>query len=324
MIRPADYLDFVRDEYLAGFVRAGGAAVKFAVPLDGASPEEVRSALRRIAEAEGYVYARVDAAQVKLHMIDRLFFEVARQVDWDALARFETVRVLQSLRFALPSEPDALELESLARLNDYDANELRRDFNRGLQEDLFRDFQLTQEFRIAMIRLCQAQLDRSAAAQTTRADVLDWLRGDLRRISALKEALIFHRIGRHNARHMLFSLARWLTRAGRSGLVLDLDIRRCMEGRRSEVAEGLYYSKPAVMDAYEVLRQLIDATDELSASFVLVTCAPEFLSDPARGLDAYHALKLRIWDEVHDRRRANPLAALIRMSPDAATWGMPA
>jgi hypothetical protein len=320
MIRPADYLAFVRDEYLAGFVRAGGAAVKFAVPLDGASPAEVRSTLQQTAASEGYVYARVDAAEVKVHMIDRLFFEVARQVDWDVLARFEVVRLLHELRFQLPHDPAELDLESLARINEYDVNELRRDFNRRLQEDLFRDYQLAQEFRIAMIRLCQAQLDHSAPTQATRGDVIEWLRGELRRISILKEALIFQKIGRHNARHMLFSLARWLTRAGRSGLVLDLDIRRCLESRRTDVTEGLYYSKPAVMDAYEVLRQLIDATDELSACFVLVTCSPEFLTDPARGLDAYHALKLRIWDEVHDRRRANPLAALIRMSPDAPLW----
>jgi hypothetical protein len=324
MIRPADYLDFVRDEYLADFVRAGGAAVKFAVPLDGASPVELSALLQRAAESEGYVYAHVDAAEVKIHMIDRLFFAVARQVDWDALARFEVVRLLRDLRFELPPDPAELDLDTLARINEYDPNELRRDFNRRLQEDLFRDFQLAQEFRIAMIRLCQAQLDRSAPTQATRADIVDWLRGDLRRISILREALIFQKIGRHNARHMLFSLARWLTRAGRSGLVLDLDIRRCLESRRSEVADGLYYSKPAVMDAYEVLRQLIDATDELSACFVLVTCAHEFLTDPARGLDAYHALKLRIWDEVHDRRRANPLAALIRISPDAPAWTVPA
>ena len=40
------------------------------------------------------------------------------------------------------------------------------------------------------------------------AAVLDWLRGDLRQISALKSALIFRRVGRHNARHMLFA---WVT-----------------------------------------------------------------------------------------------------------------
>jgi hypothetical protein len=320
MIRPDDYLAFVRGEYLEGFIRAGGAAVKFAVLLDDAPAEELSGGLREAATAAGYAYARVDAAQVRVHMIDRVFHTVARQIDWDRLARFEVRRLLADLRFTLPDDPDELSLPAVARLNDYDEHELRRDLNRRLQEDVARDYELVHEFRIAMIRLCQAQAEPGAASQALRDDVVAWLTGELRRISALKQALIFQKIARHNARHMLFSLARWLTRTGQSGLVLDLDIRRCAEVRRPAAEEGIYYSKPAVMDTYEVLRQLIDATDELSACFTLVSCAPEFLTDPARGLEAYQALKLRIYDEVHDRRRVNPLSALIRISPAATAW----
>ncbi len=69
--------------------------------------------------------------------------------------------------------------------------------------------------------------------------------------------------------------------------------------------------------------ELVDATDELAACLVVVGCAPEFLSDDARGIEAYHALKLRIWDEVHDRRRTNPLAALVRLSAAAEPWQAP-
>jgi hypothetical protein len=37
------------------------------------------------------------------------------------------------------------------------------------------------------------------------------------------------------------------------------------------------------------------------------------VADDARGLPAYSALHLRIIDEVRDRRRANPFAALVRL-----------
>jgi hypothetical protein len=46
---------------------------------------------------------------------------------------------------------------------------------------------------------------------------------------------------------------------------------------------------------------------------VVVTAAPEFVTDPYRGIDAYQALKLRIIDEVRDRRRDNPYSSLIRL-----------
>lgn len=169
-----------------------------------------------------------------------------------------------------------------------------------------------------MTRLCQAELDRSDAATIERDNVLDWLRGELRLISALRSALIFQRIARHNARHMLESLPRWLVKTGKSGLVLDIDIGRCAVARRPSEPEGLYYSKATLLDAYEVLRQLVDSTDEFAFCFVFVVAAPQFLDiDPrGRGLGGYEALRLRVWDEVRDRRRPNPYSALVRLSAD--------
>ena len=96
--------------------------------------------------------------------------------------------------------------------------------------------------------------------------MLAWLRGELRTITALRPALIYSRIGRHNARSMLASAAALLAAQHRP-LVVYLDLARLAEARRppAQARTGLYYSKAAVLDAYEVLRQFIDATDELRA-----------------------------------------------------------
>jgi hypothetical protein len=171
-----------------------------------------------------------------------------------------------------------------------------------------------------MLRLCQAQIDASDAAAGARDAVLAWLRGELRLIGPVKAYGIFQRIARHNAGDMLLSLTRWLPRTGVSGLVLDLDLRRCALAKRPEDDGGVFYTKAAVLDVYELLRQLIDSTDVLSSCLVFVTTAPESLNDPKRGIEShYYALKLRIWNEVHDRRRTNPFAALVRVSRDAET-----
>ncbi len=61
------------------------------------------------------------------------------------------------------------------------------------------------------------------------------------------------------------------------------------------------------------MRQLVDNTDELSHCCVVAVAAPEFLSDSNRGVDAYQALKLRIYDEVRDRHRDNPYSSLVRL-----------
>jgi hypothetical protein len=174
---------------------------------------------------------------------------------------------------------------------------------------------MAQEFRIAMLRLCQAQLEPAEGQQAEAKAIREWLRGELRSITALKPALIFQRIARHNGRDMIVSLVHWLRMAGKQGLVLALDIDRYLADRWPANRDGssLYHTTTAVLDAYEVLRQFVDATDELEGCFIAVIAPPTFLEDPKRGLHRYDPLKLRIWDEVRDRHRANPLASLVRL-----------
>ena len=169
-----------------------------------------------------------------------------------------------------------------------------------------------------MFALCAAQLDPTDNP-ALEVSIKQWLRGELRLISEVKRALIFQKIARHNARHMLFSLAHWLTLTGKSGLLLVLDIARYAESvRLAERGAGNYYSVSATMDLYEVLRQLIDATDELQACFVAVVTGSEFLQsqlqDDRRGIRSYQALYFRIWDEVYDRNRENPFSSLVRIT----------
>lgn len=310
------YADFLRSEYLGDFIKGGGSAVKFVVE-DG---DELQTILRSKALSEGYAVASVDAASVRAHMIDKVFHDVARQIDWDAGAIVFVKRALTDLGFALPENTSDLTLERIAALNEFDESEIRLTFQRRLQSEILRDYEMTMEFRRAMMRLCQAQVDSSPFAQEDKDAVLAWLRGELRLISALRQAAIFQKIARHNARDMLFSLARWVVKTGQSGLFLDLDIRRCSVSRRPPEPEGVFYTKAACLDVYEVLRQLIDATDELNSCLVVVSTAAETLTDPQRGIEHnYPALKMRIWNEVRDRHRANPFAALFRLDSEAVT-----
>jgi hypothetical protein len=317
---PQEWLDTIRKEYLQDFIRRGGAAVKFVVPMEEIGHDQLRDELRRAAEEEGFLFAFVDAASTKIHMIDKLFHEVARQVDWDGLAYSFVTRIFKENKYELPSARDEFNLQQIALLNGREEMFLRRELHTWLEEAIYRDFEMSQEFRIAMIRLCMAQLDPGGASPFLSNAIKEWLRGELRLISTLKEALIFQKVARHNARHMLFSLAHWLKVNGRNGLVLNLDISRyTVSARPKDPDDSFYYSTPATLDAYEVLRQFIDGTDELECCFIAVVASREFLTDEKRGLNRYDALKLRIWDEVRDKHRQNPFASLIRVSSGRQT-----
>lgn len=315
MIAVDDYVDFLDTEYLASYVTQGGAAVKFVVAADDRQADAFSAAVRERGQAGRFVTARVDAVQTRVHMMEQLFFAVAPQVDWDGLAAHAVRAALADAAHPAPDDSADVSVGAVAAHHGVDAGELSRDVNRHLQQRVFRDFAMARDFRIAMLRLCQAQLSTGQVTAAEHAAVLDWLRGELRQIALLRSAMIFRRIGRHNARQMLFSLAHWLSVNDRAGLLLQLDVRRLGFARRppADQRQGLYYTKASLLDAYELLRQLIDNTDELSHCCVVVIAAPEFLSDTNRGLDAYQALKLRIYDEVRDRLRDNPSSSLVRL-----------
>ncbi|MGH2770206.1 MAG: BREX system ATP-binding domain-containing protein, partial [Actinomycetota bacterium] len=301
--------------YLADFVRHGGASVKFVVGSDPEVFDRFHGGLAEVAAANGYLYARIDAAATKAHQIDQVFFALARQADWEALAARFVRSAYDDVSFPVPDRPGELAVAAAAARHGVDRRELYRSVRRHLEAEVLGDHAMPHELRLGMLRLCQAQLVAGDLDDTERDAVLDWLRGDLRQIARLRSSLIYTRIARHNARHLLMSTGHWLVCTGHTGLVLDLDIGRLFVARRPpiEEREGLYYSKTMVLDAYEVLRQLVDATDDLASTLIAVSGPVEFLTDDVRGLPAYTALQLRVADEVRDRRRANPFGALVRL-----------
>jgi hypothetical protein len=253
-------------------------------------------------------------------MIDRVFHAIAKQVAWDDLAYTFLHTTLSESQYRLPENRKDFGLAQLASLNGLALGEMRRRIDIRLRDRLFRDYAMTQEFRIAMLMLCQAQLDPQEVGAGISDAIKEWLRGELRLIAALKSALIFQRVGRHNGRDMLSSLSHWLHVTGKAGLVIVLDISRFLEAKRPPEPDGtLYYRTPAVIEAYEVLRQCIDGTDEIEFCLLVVLAPPSFLTDERRGLSRYQALRLRIWDEVRDRQRPNPLSSLVRLAGQKAT-----
>ncbi len=313
VLKVDDYATFLAQEYLSAYLPAGGAAVKVAVVGDGSAADRLESALAAGTAAHGGLFVSVPADLVRVHMVDQIFFAISRAIAWEDLAA-ECVRSAYD-RASFPAPDGAnLAVVRVARHHDVDVPELYRSVRRLLERNLLGSPLIATEMGRAVLRLSQAHLGAGDVDAGEREAVLAWLRGELRTITALRPALIYSRIGRHNARSMLTSAAALLA-ARRRPLVVYLDLARLTEARRppAPARTGLYYSKAAVLDAYEVLRQFIDATDELRGVLVLAVVPPELMTDEARGLPAYSALRLRVADEVRDRRRVNPFAALVRL-----------
>ena len=314
VLKAEEYADFLAREYLAGYLPAGGAAVKVAVVGDDGAADRLETALTSAAAQARALYVPISAESTRVHMVDQIFLAISRAVDWEAVAAAHVRAAYEEAAFPVAEDAD-LTVTAVARRHEVDSRELYRSVRRLLERRLLGNPAVAPEMGRAMLRLAQAQLGGGDVDAAEHDAVMSWLRGELKSITALRPALIYSRIGRHNARAMLASTAVLLLAAGCQGLLVQLDLGRLAEGRRppAELRSGFYYSKAAVLDTYEVLRQFIDATDELRGVLVVAVVPPELMTDETRGLPAYSALHLRVADEVRDRRRANPFAALVRL-----------
>lgn len=313
----SEWLRVIENEYLRDYVSEGGAAVKFVITPDSTDVKYLRDGLTEVSGRQGFHFTSIDAATTKVHLVEQVFFTVARQTDWDRLvSRFALDLFRQHYR--VPEDGQSLTLRELARLNDYEERELNVEFQNRLKKSLLQDYAMALEFRSAMAALVRHKLDPEGSGTGIDDIIKEWLRGELRHIKPLKDIGIFQRIGRTNARYLLNSLSHWLKRSGYNGLVMLIDIGRYLEdGRRMD--GSLNYGKTALLDCYEVLRQFIDSVDE-SENCLVVVAAPSLFATESekRSVDRYQALKMRIWDEVRDRKRANPLAPMVRLSNAAA------
>ena len=296
-------------EYLADFIPAGGAAMRFVV-VDDADLPRFRTRLGAAADQAGIAMIPLDTATTRLHMLQFVLFAIAKALDWDALLQARLEKLLHDAGYQWPEPGRRMSLAALAEANFIAVPLLRATLQQHITRAVWHDGGLAQDFRRAISALLVARLEDDQ--DPLRDGVLDWLRGDLRGIKAVRGAAIGARIGRHNARAMLVSLFHWLRSCGHPGMVVLLDLNRLLRDRR-EIADGLVYTPAAVMDCYEVLRQIIDDCEHYEGLFLVARADRRLINDdaPKRALGQYTALKMRVWDDVRPLGHDNPLAPLV-------------
>ena len=190
-----EWISLMDREYLTDYIRQGGGAVKFlAGPVEQLA--ELSQEFDTVAEPHGFVRVDLNAAHTRLHRIDHVFFEVARQTDWSGLAQNFMAECFREAGLAAEMTDSGYHFGAIALRNGVDEAEVRTVVRKWLQK-LYEDYSMSQEFRFAMLQLCRAQF---AGLENSAAPSVLWLKGEPMRISELKNAKIFGKINRHNAR----------------------------------------------------------------------------------------------------------------------------
>lgn len=315
-IQPDAWLRFMEVEYLKTYIRNGGSSIKFTVAFDEQSARFVSDGLPEIGGRLGYLTVKVDAAETKIHMMDEIFFRAAEQLPWRNLSRQMIRKLAVQAGYAWPgglTDDDETPLgEKIAFANGIDSPVVLIELKRLIDQHVFKECKLAKDFRVAMTHLCLTELSGGQDGGRTAQVLMDWLTGRNRTIGAVKPYQIYRKIHRATARYFFESMTYWVRMAGFAGIVLLMDIAQVMAPRDPQDS-GIHYTKAAVLDAYEVLREFIDGAHRLSACFIAVLPGAAFLEDHVRGLSAYEALKFRVFDEIRDKRLANPMGALVRI-----------
>jgi hypothetical protein len=303
---------------LTTFIREGGSAIKFAVPLNEALRPELFEGLASIGDHAGYLVVKINAIETRVHMVDEIFFRTAEQIPWRSLSQKVIAKLAAESGYSWVETGDDPLYQRLSEKNQVDPQMLLLDLKKAIGNKVFKQRSLSRDFRVAMTHLCMAELSGGQDGATTIGLLTDWLTGRNKAVSAVKPFQIFRKINRTTARYFFESLVHWVRLAGYPGVVILLDAQRVMLARNPH-DQGVFYSKAAVLDTYEVLRQFIDGADRLEGCLIAVVPDITFLEDHARGISAYEALKFRVFDEIHDRHLLNPMASLARIAPPIQT-----
>jgi hypothetical protein len=303
----AEWLSVVEREYLSEFVPAGGAAVKFAI-LENGAVDTAAVCLVRLGQTQNMLTVQVDAGRTRIHLAHELFFTIARALPWGNLLQRYLEGFFSVRAYPWPQPGVMMALADLAAAFAVAPNLLSRHLDQWLTADLWDDRRLAQDFRAAMLWLCLSRLEPDG--EDRAEPVMQWLRGEKVAPALLRTTDISVRISRTNARPMLVSLCHFLRKAGAAGLLVVLDVRQL--SRTAPAEDMLRYSPAAVMDSYEVLREIIDDAGHLPGLFIAVLADAALVTgDPRRALSQYAALQMRVWPDVRPGDRQNPVAPLV-------------
>ena len=324
------WLDMLNKDYLSSFIREGGASVKFAVTPD-ALKISLSALMRERCKEEGYLLIELSAASrlgaaerqvdafeavgMRAHMPQDIFFGMARQIDWQGLARRAVLRLASQQGYVVDGinpDDDGNVFESVARANGLEQSFVMNLTRRQIQDYVFRNPNMAKDFRVAMTHLCLEGSEGSAPH--AGHPLLDWLTGAATRIGSVRPFGIYTGINRTTARYFIESALFWIQYAGYAGTVILFDNSRVTLARNPR--DGVrYYTRAMAVDHYELLREFVDGVDNLTNTLLVVSTSEDFQDEgSARGYSIYPALRTRVMNDVRDRNLANPIASLVRLS----------
>lgn len=304
--------DFLKKQYLEGYIPFGGSKIKFVTGRPGSGKTFLADRIKEDACGLGYLTVSFSARDVWLHDFRELYLEVLKQCDIDHVLKGCADRIILELGY------DPVKLSDAKNLMDYlseigEADPLiRGEIRSSLREKFIRNPRLDHNFGYACSLITGGILGHPVLEDSNRELLLAFLQGDktvkLAQLRAL--GLSPSRVTRYNARNLLRSLSELIHLAGYAGLLIVIDDMEILLNRSA--ADARRYTKLRREDAYESIRQLIDDIDNMRYIIFILCFDRELIDNDNYGVKSYQALWMRIQNEVVSPR-FNHFADIIDM-----------
>lgn len=305
------WLDFFKKYQLDFFIQSGGSKVKVLVGSKGTGKTQLIRSVLYDAKQEKYVTVYLSATEYKLNNLVQFYQEIVKKIDLELLVRDICSTIAETFGFNrdqyngsqifIPKIRDEYPNQQIAsrELNKRISAIVKKyDFNPSFQAFLY---------QITHGRMVSNNLNSIELAKKWLSGSSDLSPEDKK---GFKSLLLFDKLKKFNARDWLNSLIQLLKLSGRKGLVVAIDDLDILTEKNPET-KRFFYTRKAVADVYEIIRQLIDDTEILEYCLFLVGGKRSLVNDYDRGFRSYDALWIRLQTGLVASEKFNSLADIV-------------
>jgi hypothetical protein len=305
------WLDFFKEYQLQYFIKNGGSKVKFLIGSKGIGKTHLVRSVLYDAKQENYVTVYLSANEYKLNNLVSFYHEIIGQIDLDLLIQDICCVVAKNFGFDR-HQYDGSEVFIPMIYPQYPNTQMAiSEFGKKVSQ-IVREYDFLPSFQafiyqVTRSRMVENNLDKIRLLKRWLSAAYDVSTDEKKQF---KDLCLYDKLQRFNARDWIISLIQLVKLSGKKGLVVGIDNLDILIQKNPDT-NRYFYTKNAVTDVYEILRQLIDDTEILEYFLLLVSGDRSLIENLERGFRSYDALWIRLQTGLAASDKFNSLADLL-------------
>ena len=298
-------IEFIKEKYFTEYISFGGSKIKFVTGKAGSGKTHFLQLLSIASKELGFNTVNFSAKQIWLHDFKDIYTEIFKKSDLMLCLTKCAANIVIELGYDYSEiPPDISFVDYLSSIGEFDAL-IKKEIRNQLRTMFLKNPFLDNNFAIACSLLTGSILGHPVLEISNRDLLMAWLSGnkDIKIASLRNLGLSPAKITKHNARHMLRSLAEVHRIACFPGIMVTIDNAEILVSSTS--LDTIRYTRLKREDAYESIRELIDEIDTMRGIMFFYAFDRELIDNELSGIKSYQALWMRIQNEIVSSRFNN-------------------